>query len=159
MKTLFTALSLCLLALPAFGENKWTHSVIEGQDGSVRANYFFFQTSSPNSKDGTLMRVQKVRAVYASGQTSDIRVVDYSLEDGIQVKEMNADSGAISKLISGEDVEFKLLGEFSIEAETSVGYFYPKSESALTGEQRELILNLVFILSMQRSPINMEKGS
>lgn len=157
MKTLF--IFLILLSLPAFGGVKWTHSVIEGEDGGIDANYFFFETSQQYKDDGTLMSVQKVRAVYATGHKGDVLIVEYSIANGIHVKSMMADRKYLKELITGKDTEFKSSSEFSIDAETSVGYFHPKTKSALTEEQLEMIYNLVYILSMQRSPIKSEQDS
>lgn len=157
MKTLI--LYLCLLSLPAQGDVKWTHSVIEGEDGGIAANYFFFETFKPDYKDGTLMSVQKVRAVYVRKDLVGSTVIDYSIErSGIYVKVSTADKKAVMELISGKNAELKAVSEFSVQGETSVGEFYPKSKQALTERQQEMIYNLVHILSMQRSPIKNEQA-
>ena len=156
MKTLL--ILLAALILPCFGGVSWSHRVAEGEDGGISANYFLFETFKPDYGDGTLMSVQRVRAIYALKRGGDIVVIDYHLQGGIKVIELGAKRESLADLIAGKDVEFKKTGEFSVEAETSVGYLTSKDSKALTAEQRERIYNLVYILSMQRSPIKSEQG-
>jgi hypothetical protein len=154
MKTLLFLLAM--FSLPALGGVNWSHSVVEGEDGGINANYFFYETFTPDYGDGTLMSVQRVRAIYALGREGDIVVIDYFLQDGIRVVAMQAARGALADLIAGKDVEMKKTSEFSVEGKTSVGYLTPKNPKALNDEERERIFNLVSILSMQRSPIKSE---
>ena len=156
MKTLL--ILLVMLNLPAFGGVNWSHRVVEGEDGGINANYFFYETFKPVYGDGTLMSVQRVRAIYALKREGDIVVIDYFLQGGIRVVAMRAARKSLDELIAGKDVDFKKTNEFSIEAKTSVGYLTPKNPKALNDEQREQIFNLVYILSMQRSPIKSESG-
>lgn len=156
MKTLL--ILLAALILPCFGGVSWSHRVAEGEDGGINANYFLFETFKPDYRDGTLMSVQRVRAIYALKREGDIVVIDYHLQGGIKVIELGAKRESLADLIAGKDVEFKKTGEFSVEAETSVGYLTSKDSKALTAEQRERIYNLVYILSMQRSPIKSEQS-
>ena len=156
MKTLL--ILLVALALPCFGGVSWSHRVAEGEDGGINANYFLFETFKPDYGDGTLMSVQRVRAIYALKREGDIVVIDYFLQGGIKVIELGAKRESLADLIAGKDVEFKKTGEFSVEAETSAGYLTSKDSKALTAEQRERIYNLVYILSMQRSPIKSEQA-
>jgi len=155
MKTLLTLFAICTLSAQASGD--WSHRVAEAEDGGINANYFLFQTFKPDYGDGTLMSVQRVRAIYALSRKGDILVVDYFLGGGIRVVEMRAAQESLDELIAGRDVEFKKTGEFSIEAETIVGYLTPKTPQSMSDDQRERILNLVYILSMQRSPIKSEQ--
>lgn len=157
MKALLTLLAV--LTLPALGEVNWSHKVAEGEDGGMNANYFLYETFKPDYGDGTLMSVQRVRAIYALKREGEILVVDYFLEAGIRVVERQAARESLEDLIAGKDVTFKQTGEFSVDAETSVGYLKPKNVKALTAEQQERIFNLVYILSMQRSPIKSKPGS
>ncbi|SHI53410.1 hypothetical protein SAMN02745181_0334 [Rubritalea squalenifaciens DSM 18772] len=150
---------LAMLAVPAFGEVNWSHKVVEGEDGGINANYFFYQTFKPDYGDGTLMSVQRVRAIYALKREGDIVVVDYFLQGSMRVVTMRAARESLENVIAGKDVEFKKTSEFSIEAETSVGYLTLKNQKALNDEQREQMLNLVYILSMQRSPIKSDQGA
>ena len=156
MKTLLSL--LVALTLPCFGGGSWSYRVAEGEDGGINGNYFLFETFKPDYGDGTLMSVQRVRAIYALKREGDIVVIDYLLQGGIKVAEMRAKREDLPDLIAGKDVELKRIGEFAVEAETSVGYLTSKDSKALTGEQRERIYNLVYILSMQRSPIKSEQG-
>lgn len=158
MRALLTLLAV--LTLPALGEANWSHKVAEGEDGGMNANYFLYETFKPDYGDGTLMSVQRVRAIYAHEREGEgeILVVDYFLEAGIRIVEMRAARESLEDLIAGKDVKLKRTGEFSVEAETSVGYLKPKNLKALTGEQQERIFNLVYILSMQRSPIKSKPG-
>ena len=149
---------LAMLTLPVLGGVNWSHRVAEGQDGGINANYFLYETFRPDYGDGTLMSVQRVRAIYAFEREGEILVVDYFLHAGIRVVEMRAARESLADLIAGKDVKFKPTGEFSVDAETSVGYLRPKNVKALTDEQRERIFNLVYILSMQRSPIKAKQG-
>lgn len=151
MKTIL--ILLVAFTLPCFGGVSWSHRVAEGEDGGINANYFFYETFKPNYGDGTLMSVQRVRAIYALKREGDIVVIDYFLQGGIKVAEMRAKREDLPDLVAGKDVEFKKIGEFAVEAETSVGYLTSKNSKELTTEQRERIYNLVYILSMQRSPI------
>ena len=148
-----------MLIVPVFGGVNWSHKVVEGEDGGINANYFFYKTFKPDYGDGTLMSVQRVRAVYALKRGGDIVVVDYFIQGGIRVVTMQAAPESLESLIAGKDVDFKKINEFSIEAKTSVGYLTPKDQKALSNEQRTQIFNLVHILSMQRSPIKSEQGS
>ena len=157
MKTLLILFTI--LNLHAFGAVAWTHSVVEGEDGGINANYFFYETFKPDYGDGTLMSVQRIRAIYAQNREGDIVVIDYFLQNGIRVVAMRAAKESLAELIAGNDVEFKKTNEFSIAAETSVGYLTPKNPKALSDEQRERIFNLVYILSMQRSPIKSEQAA
>ena len=68
MKTLLALLTL--LSFNAFGASPWTHGVIEGEDGGINANYFFYDTFKPDYGDGTLMSIQRVRAIYAQNPES-----------------------------------------------------------------------------------------
>ena len=156
MKTLL--ILLAMLTVPAFGGVNWSHKVVEGEDGGINANYFFYETFKPDYGDGTLMSVQRVRAIYALKREGDIVVVDYFLKGGIRVVTMRTARESLEILIAGKDVVFKKINEFLIETETSVGYLTPKNKKALNNKQREQMLNLVYILSMQRSPINSESG-
>jgi hypothetical protein len=144
---------LAAFTLPCFGGVSWSHQVAEGEDGGINANYFFYETFRPDCRDGTLMSVQRVRAIYALKREGDIVVIDYFLQGGIKVVEMRAKREDLPDLIAGKDVDFKKTGEFAVDAETSVGYLTSKNSKELTTEQRERIYNLVHILSMQRSPI------
>ncbi|MEZ5327436.1 MAG: hypothetical protein R3F19_20490 [Verrucomicrobiales bacterium] len=155
MKTLLILLTV--LNLHAFGAGAWTHSVVEGEGGGINANYFFYETFKPDYGDGTSMSVQRVRAIYAQNPERDIVVIDYFLQNGIRVVAMRAAKESLADLIAGKDVELKKTNEFSVAAETSVGYLTPKNPKALSDEQRERIFNLVYILSMQRSPIKSER--
>ena len=155
MKTLL--ILLAALTLPSFGNIPWSHKVAEGEDGGMNANYFLYETFKPDYGDGTLMSVQRIRAIYALKREGDIVVIDYTLKGGIKVTELRAKREALADLIAGKDVEFQKTNEFAIEAETSVGYLRPKDSKTLTAEQRERIFNLVYILSMQRSPIKGEQ--
>jgi hypothetical protein len=94
----------------------------------------------------------------ASGGESNPPEIDYFLQNGIRVVAMRAAGESLGDLIAGKDVEFKNTNEFSVAAETSVGYLTPKNPKALSDEQRERIFNLVYILSMQRSPIKSEQA-
>ena len=143
----------------AFGAVPWTHRVVEGEDGGINGNYFFYETFKPDYGDGTLMGVQRVRAVYAQNRDGDIMVIDYFLRNGIRVVTMMAEKESLTDLIAGKEVEFKKVGEFSIKADVSVGYLTPKNPKALSDEERDRIFNLIYILSMQRSPIKGEQGS
>lgn len=154
MKILLVLFSI--LNLQSLWAGVWTHSVVEGEGGGINANYFFYQTFKPEYGDGTLMSVQKVRAIYAQSWEAGIVVIDYFLEDGIRVVTMQAAKESLTDLIAGKDVDFKKTNEFKIEAETSVGYLTPKITKEMTKIQQERILNLVSILSMQRSPIKSE---
>ena len=147
-----------MLTVPAFGGANWSHKVVEGEDGGINANYFFYETFKPDYGDGTLMSVQRVRAIYAQNREGDVVVIDYYLQTGIHVVAMRAAKESLGDLIAGKDVEFKNTHEFSVAAETSVGYLTPKNPKALSDEQREKIFNLVYILSMQRSPIKSEQA-
>jgi len=148
-----------MISLPALGGVNWSHSIVEGEDGGINANYFYYETFKPDYADGTLMSVQRVRAIYALSREGNIVVIDYFLQGGIRVVAMRAARESLADLIAGKDVEFKKTSEFSIEAETSVGYLTPKNPKGLNDEQRERIFNLVSILSMQRSPIKSEQGA
>lgn len=156
MKTLL--ILLAVFTLPSFGGVPWSHKVAEGEDGGINANYFYYETFRPEYGDGTLMSVQRVRAIYALKREGDIVVIDYFLQGGIKVTEMRAKREVLADLIAGKDVEFKKTGEFSVESEASVGYLTSKDSKALTAEQRDRIYNLVYILSMQRNPIKSEQG-
>jgi hypothetical protein len=155
MKTLL--ILFVALALPCFGGVSWSHRVTEGEGGGINANYFFYETFRPDYGDGTLMSVQRVRAIYVLKPEGDIVVIDYFLGGGIKVAEMRAKREDLLDLIAGKDVELKKIGEFSIETETSVGYLKPKNPTELTADQQERIFNLIHILSMQRSPIKANK--
>jgi hypothetical protein len=155
MKTLLTL--LVMLTLPALGGVTWSHKVVEGEDGGMNANYFYYETFRPDYGDGTLMSVQRVRAIYALKRDGDVVVIDYFLQGGIRVIEMRAPRESLADLIAGKDVKFKKTSEFSVVAETSVGYMTSKNPKDLTDVQRERIFNLVYILSMQRSPIKSEQ--
>jgi len=159
MKTLPLLILLAMISLPALGGVNWSHSIVEGEDGGINANYFYYETFKPDYADGTLMSVQRVRAIYALSREGNIVVIDYFLQGGIRVVAMRAARESLADLIAGKDVEFKKTSEFSIEAETSVGYLTPKNPKGLNDEQRERIFNLVSILSMQRSPIKSEQGA
>jgi hypothetical protein len=151
MKTIL--ILLVVFTLPCFGGVSWSHRVAEGEDGGINANYFLYETFKPDYGDGTLMSVQRIRAIYALKREGDIVVIDYFLQGGIKVAEMQAKRDDLPDLIAGKDVEFKKTGEFAVEAETSVGVLTSKNSKELTPEQRERIYNLIYILSMQRSPI------
>lgn len=154
MKT-FLILSI-LFTLQSFGGVPWSHRVAEGEDGGMNANYFLFDTFKPDYGDGTLMSVQRVRAIYALKREGEIVVVDYMLGGSIKVVEMSAKREALADLIAGKDVVFRKTNEFTVDAEASVGYVTPKESKELTATQAERIINLVHILSMQRSPIKKE---
>ena len=156
MKTLLVLFTI--LNLHAFGAVAWTRSVVEGEDGGINANYFFYETFKPDYGDGTLMSVQRVRAIYAQNREGDIVVIDYFLQNGIRVVAMRSAKESLADLIAGKDVDFKKTSEFSVGAEISVGYLTPKNPKALNDEQRVRIFNLVYILSMQRSPIKSEQA-
>jgi hypothetical protein len=150
---------LVAFTFPCFGGVSWSHKVAEGEDGGINANYFFYETFRPDYVDGTLMSVQRVRAIYAHKREGDIVVIDYFLQGGIKVAEMLAKREDLPDLIAGKDVELNKTGEFVIEAQTSVGYLTSKNAKELTAEQRERIYNLVYILSMQRSPIKIKQDA
>jgi hypothetical protein len=156
MKTML--ILLVMLTLPALGGVNWSHKVVEGEDGGMNANYFYYETFRPDYSDGTIMSVQRVRAIYALKREGDIVVIDYFLQGGIRVIEMRAARESLADLIAGKDVKFKKTSEFSVEAETSAGYLTSKNPKDLTDVQRERIFNLVYILSMQRSPIKSEQA-
>lgn len=67
-------LLICLAALtvPCLGDVPWSHKVVEGEGGGVNANYFLYETFKPDYGDGTLMGVQRVRAIYALKHEGDI---------------------------------------------------------------------------------------
>ena len=157
MKTLLALLTL--LSFNAFGASPWTHGVIEGEDGGINANYFFYDTFKPDYGDGTLMSIQRVRAIYAQNLEGDIVVIDYFLQNGIRVVAMSAAKEALPDLIAGKDVDLKKTNEFSIATERSVGYLTPKNKKPLSDQQRERIFNLVHILSMQRTRIKVANKS
>ena len=159
MKTLPLLILFAMFSLPALGGVNSSHRVVEGEDGGINANYFYYETFKPDYGDGTLMSVQRVRAIYAISREGDIVVIDYFLQGGIRVVAMRAARESLADLIAGKDVELKKTSEFSVEAETSVGYLTPKNPKGLNDEQRERIFNLVSILSMQRSPIKSEQGA
>jgi hypothetical protein len=150
---------LVMLTLPSLGGVKWSHSVAEGEDGGMNANYFFYETFKPDYGDGTLMSVQRVRAIYALKREGDIVVIDYFLQGGIRVIEMRAKRESLAELVAGRDVEFRTTSGFTVKTETSGGYLTSKDSKALTAAQRERIFNLVHILSMQRSPIKSEQAA
>ena len=157
MKALVLILSF--FALPCFGDVEWSHRVKEGEDGGIAGSYFFYKTFKPDYGDGTLMSVEKVRAVHVGNGLDGSTVIDYSMErSGIYVKVSTADKKAVMELISGKDADLKAVSEFSVKGELCVGEFNPKPKSALTEEQREMIYNLVYILAMQRSPIKSDQA-
>lgn len=157
MRTLILLLSL--FSLPCFGDVNWSHSVKEGEDGGIAGSYFFYETFMPDTGDGTLMSVVKVRAVYCGMNLDGSTVVDYSIaKSGISIKVSKADKKAVMELISGKDAELKSVSEFSIKGELCVGDFSPKAKDPLTEEQQAMVYNLVYILAMQRSPIKSEQA-
>jgi|GEM_PF-5669693 len=103
MKKLLTFLMLFVVTAACGGE--WSDSTVEGEGGGANANYFFYETFKPDYGNGTVMSVQKVRAIYALKPDAEILVIDYIMENGIRVVETKTARESLADLIAGRDAE------------------------------------------------------
>jgi len=122
----------------------WTHRATTGGEEGKPASYFYFETTGPASGEGSVTGVTRVRAIDALPGEGPIPVVDYSIgRDGIRARVLQADRKDFDAVVTGKDVEFKTIDEFS-----SV------EKKALTDSQKECVDRLIPILAMPRGPVH-----
>ena len=149
---LHTIILILIALLPSVrAEIAWTHRAEEGEDATSTFHYFY----QSNGKS-----VNRVRSVWNGGAQNSPTLTEYIFESGgIHIRHLKGNRAQVEDLAKGRDCELELEREYFIKnANSSAILLPPAPEQHLSDSQRSDLSNLIYLLAMERKPIQKTKA-